>query len=223
MSVSIKNFSSQVRAAYDNAVFSGRMQRLVINIRTGEFWVEQAPPSFHGRPPLFEDDKEKNTLAESNRKNFIDSLEEKEKNEGNRQSPYSSDDNPIYYSIRSIPIVQKKILAPIKWFEVNDSIISKQSLSGNIVFAKFMSGLSSVAYEYSTIASATDPKETKYGYIYFLPEGYTTPSSIQLAVKNHSNMISENEQKYTLNLNTLTGQLDLLEGFQDANFKLSKK
>ena len=135
MSVSIKNLSSQIHGAYDNAIFSGRMQRMIINIKTGEFWVEEAPMDYNGRPPLI--DEAKNTLMESNKKTFLDMLDEKQKNDSNRQSPYSSDDNPIYYSIRSIPVVQRKVLLPVKWNEVSDSVISKQSLSGNVVFAKF--------------------------------------------------------------------------------------
>ena len=221
MSVSIKNLSSQIHGAFDNAIFSGRIQRMIINIKTGEFWVEEAPMDYNGRPPLV--DEAKNTLMESNKKNYLDMLDEKQKNDSNRQSPYSSDDNPIYYSIRSIPVVQKKVLLPVKWNEVSDSIISKQSLSGNVVFAKFMSGLSTSVYEYSVVAQSSNPKDTKYGYIYFLPDGTATPTSIQLGSKNSVNAVSENGPQYTLNLNTLTGQLNLLEGFQDANFKLPKK
>lgn len=221
MSVSIRNLSSQIRSAYDNAVFSGHMQRMVINIKTGEFWVEQAPQNFNGRPPLSLD--ENDPLQVSNKQNYLEMLDEKFQNLSHRQSPYSSEDNPIYYSIRSIPVVQKNILQPIKWLEVNDGIISRQFLPGRVIFAKFMSGLSSQVYEYTSIVSSSNSQQNKFAYIYFLPDGTTTPTSIQLAIKNKNNMISENDAKYTLNLNTLTGQSYLLEGFQDANFKLPNK
>ncbi|MES2614218.1 MAG: type II secretion system protein [Bdellovibrionota bacterium] len=221
MSTSIRNFSSAIRSAYDNAVFSGRVQRMVIDIRKGAFWVEQAPPGFNGRPPLFDNDK--NTLQESSKKRLLESLEEKAKNGDHRASPYSSEDNPIFYTLRSIPVVQKKILIPAKWIEVSDGVISKKSLLGSVVVAKFISGLSTTSLEYASVAQSTDSKETKYGYIYFLPNGTATPTSIQLGIKNSDNMISEDGLKYTLNLNTLTGVTNLLEGFQDANFKLPKK
>ncbi len=223
MSVSIKNLSGQIRAAYDNAIFSGRLQRMVVNIKTSEYWVEQAPSNFKGRPPLFTDVKSEVNIDENNRKNFLEKMEEKEKNQYHRQSPYSSEDNPIYYTIRSIPIIQKNVFLPIKWLEVSDSIISKQKLVGSVVFAKFISGLSKEVYEYSNIAISTNNTENVYCYIYFFSDGTATPTSIQLGIKTTANLISEDDAKYTLNLNTLTGQSYLLEGFQDANFTLPKK
>jgi prepilin-type N-terminal cleavage/methylation domain-containing protein len=223
MSVSITNLSSQIRSAYDNAIFTGRMQRMVFDVRHGEFWTEQAPPNFRGRPPLVENDKTKDQLKESNKKAFLDMLNEKEQNGANRQSPYSSDENPVFYTSRSIPVVQKSILEHKEWSEVSDSLIKKTSLSGKIVFAKFSSSLNPTPIEFSYFASLTDKNETKYAYIYFLPDGTTTSTSIQLGVSVDNIKITENDLKFTLNLNTLTGQINLLEGFQDANFKLSTK
>ena len=224
MSTAIRSISSQVRGAYDNALFTGRIQRLVFNLPKGEFWTEEAPSDFDGRPPLFQSDSTRASLKESNRKAYIEQLKEKEKNQAKRPSILSTDNNPIYYTIRSIPIAQKSVLRDISWSEVKDPTISKQTFPSGVVISKFLSGLNSSPIEYSSYSSNTDPaKEGPFAYIYFLPDGSTTPTSIQLGTKDKNNQISEYDLKFTLNLNTLTGQVQLLEGFQDANFKLPKK
>lgn len=88
-----------------------------------------------------------------------------------------------------------------------------------------LTSLSAKKYDYVEIFSNSDKTKKEYAYIYFLPNGTATSTSIKLAMQNKNNpsAISEEGPKYTLNLNSLTGECNLLEGFQDANFSLPKK
>ena len=221
-SVSITNITSQITATYDDAVFTGRQHRMVFDIKEGTFWTEEAPPDYQGRAPLFIDSQEDQVLQDK-KNDFIANLADKMQNNPKRPSLYSKEDKPTYYSLRSIPQVQSHVLTPVKWEIVNDATVSKKSLAGGVVFAKFSSALFLKPLDYHAMINSREENEKFYGYIYFFPDGTCTPSSIQIALKNKNNEISNSDLKYTLNLNTLTGQVHLLEGFQDANFKISTK
>lgn len=226
MSTALRNLTGQVRAAYDNAIFTGRLQRMIFNIKTGEYWLEQAPLGFEGRPPLIDTDSETDSMIKKDKRNdLVKFLDDKAKNLSNRQMPTSTTTNIKYYSLRSIPIVQRKILRPVEWREINDAVTYRQKLPGQIIFAQISLGISPKKYEYVEINSNSDKSKKEYAYIYFLPNGTTTPISIKLATRQdkNENAIDDNGPKYTINLNTLTGESHLLEGFQDANFTLPKK
>lgn len=226
MSTSLRNLTSQIRSAYDDAIFSGRIHRMVFDIKTGEYWVEQAPLGYEGRPPLLDSDSESDSLQRRDKRNeLLKNLEEKYKDLADRPMPTTNTSENKTYSIRSIAIVQRKVLKPVDWKEINDAVIFRQKLASSIVFAQVLTSLSAKKYDYVEIFSNSDKTKKEYAYIYFLPNGTATSTSIKLAMQNKNNpsAISEEGPKYTLNLNSLTGECNLLEGFQDANFSLPKK
>ncbi len=226
MSSSLRSLTGQIRAAYDDAIFSGRLHRMIFDIKTGEYWVEQAPLGFEGRPPLMDSDSESESLLNKDKRNdLIKLFAEQYRNNSDRQMPTSTVSNMKYYSIRSIPVVQRKILKPIEWREINDAVTYRQKLQGNVVFAQILSAVSSKKFDFVAIANNNDKSKKEYAYIYFLPNGTATATSIKLATrsKNIETSINEEGPKFTINLNSLTGESNLLEGFQDANFTLPKK
>ncbi len=223
MSSSLKTLTATIHESYNDALFSKRMHRMVLNIKTGEYWVEEAPVDFKGRPPLIQGESLNTSIKEDAIKSFLDTMNEKAKNQSKREIQTSSNSNPTYYSLRSIPEVQRDVLIPIKWIEVNTSTITKNKLNGDVIFAKFVSGISSKVVEYNDVKNKPDGDENNFCTIYFLIDGVTTPASIQLAIKNKDDEIDDTASKYTVYLNSLTGQSSLLEGFQDANFTIPKK
>nr|BFD32761.1 hypothetical protein GTC16762_23790 [Pigmentibacter ruber] len=225
MSTSLRNLTAQIRSAYDDAIFSGRMHRMVFDIKNSEFWVEQAPLGYEGRPPLLDSDSESESLQKRDKRaEILKILDEKYKDLADRPMPTTSGDNKNY-SIRSIAVVQRKVLKPVDWKEINDAVIYRQKLSSGIIFAQVLSSLSAKKFDYVEILSSSDKTKKEFAYIYFLPNGTATSTSIKLAManKDNPNTISETGPKYTLNLNSLTGECNLLEGFQDANFSLPKR
>ncbi|APJ03274.1 prepilin-type N-terminal cleavage/methylation domain-containing protein [Silvanigrella aquatica] len=226
MSSALRNVTAQIRNAYDDAIFSGRLNRMIFDIKSGEYWVEQAPLGFEGRPPLPDTDSEIDSLAKQDKKKqLLKSFDEKAKNSASREMTGSTSTNPKYYSSRSIPVVQRKILRPLAWREINDSVTYRQKLPGNIVFAQISSMVSLKKYDYVEVLSSQDKTKKVYAYIYFLPNGTATPASVKLGTtqSNNKNALDDEGPRYTINLNTLTGESHLLEGFQDANFTIPKK
>jgi prepilin-type N-terminal cleavage/methylation domain-containing protein len=220
-SISITNLSSQIRATYDNAVFTGRMNRIVVDLREGEFWTELAPPGYRGRAPAFEED-DSDQLAEK-KKAFLNYLSDKMKSEPQRpMATMGKNMTQRYYSNRSLLEIQKKVLSPPFWSESKDDSLSRHALASGVVFYQFASVLSRQPLKFAEVISNSEKDPKRFGYIYFLPDGTLTPTSIQIAMVNKEQRILDNDLKYTLNLNTLTGQVYLLEGFQEANFKNAK-
>lgn len=223
MSTSLKSVTTTIRETYTEALFSKRMHRMVFDLRSSEYWVEQAPADFKGRPPLEKENDLQYRIEEDALKTFLTRMEEKAKNDSKRQMQSSTSENPSYYSLRSIPEVQKDVLIPITWSEVETSTITRSKLTGDVIFAHFFSGLNTDAMHYQNVLRDSDKEKKHFAYIYFLPDGTTTATSIQFAVKTADGDIDENGPKFTLYLNTLTGQSSLLEGFQNANFSFPKR
>ncbi|WP_246164805.1 hypothetical protein [Fluviispira multicolorata] len=226
MSTSLRNFTSQVRSSYNNAIFTGRLHRMVIDIKNSEYWVEQAPLGYEGRPPPVENtDAADGLLKKDRRKKLLEDFDDRAKLLMNRELGTSTASNKKFYTIRSIPIIQRNVLRPINWEEINDSIIYKQKFLSKVVVAKFLTGLSSKELTFESIARDSDKNKKEFGYIYFLPNGLLTPTSLQFTSKsgNESTLLDQNGPKFTININTLTGQSRLLEGFQNADFTPPKK
>lgn len=203
----IQALSSQVRLSYDDALFSGNIHRMVFNVKTGEFWTEEAPKNFSGRALLSGSESES---IQKMKKDYLD--------DWNKISERATSEEKL---VLEIPIVQRKVLNPANWTEIKNNLIFKQKFSGNLVFAQIKTNLSSKPLEYqSAKIEANDPEN--FAYLYFFPSGISTSISFWLGFRKADQTINDNAPKYTLNLNTLTGQLKLLQGFEDANFQLSK-
>lgn len=215
---SMRQLLSQIRAAYDDSVFLHRTHRLVFNVKTGVYWVEASPIGFKGRPPAMLGKNEESALKKDAKKRLFESFSDIAKNSSRRESPLSSYGNPIYYTVRSIPVVQKQVLMPPEWREVNDAVIFKQSFASGVVCARFSTNLTEKPIEFSDVSKNTDDDPKNFAFIYFLPDGTTSAASLQISLLNEHGAVADDALKYTLNLDTLTGQSRLVLGFDDANF-----
>jgi prepilin-type N-terminal cleavage/methylation domain-containing protein len=216
ISVGMKDFLAQVQATQDDAVLSGQIRRMVINIKKGEYWAETPPPSFVGRPPLVS--SRADSMFEDSKKTLYEFFSQSEKNESNRQSNLSTSDNPIYYSIRSIPLVRKDILQAQPWLSAMGSGLSKQNLPREVAVSHFSSILMRNVLEYESGSVFATKDDSLYGYIYFFGDGTLSDTSIQFASLNGDGHIEVDGQKYTIQLSPLTGKADILEGEQEPEF-----
>lgn len=210
MSMSLRELAGTMRGAYDNSILSGRMNRLVLSLRTGEYWVEAAPFNFSGRPSIVDGekpvgDKRKDDynirLVEDLDKLFLDP-----RKAGAGQSERS-------YSVRSILAVQRHVLKDKKWEEVEDSVLTRRRLPTGLVFW-------SVATEgMSRAISQSDLRDGETAYIYFYPWGEAIRAQIQISTQpQEGGGTDEKAPKSTLVLDSLSGQSSILDGLQDADF-----
>ena len=209
VSLALRDVTNTIRATYDNAILTGRTHRLVLHLEKSEYWAEAAPLGFEGRPPLAaaEGFSASESFKEDARKRL---LEELDKATEEPRKPQDKEDKA--YSQRSFLVAQRAALNPIKWFEINDSLLYKRSLPGSVVFA---AGATDTMVEKMSFDKA---EEKDFVYIYFFPQGEIQQSVIQLALQLEKKQIKEDGPKFSLFLDPLTGHTQILEGFQDPEF-----
>jgi general secretion pathway protein H len=207
MALALRDFSSTIRSVFDSAILTGRSHRLVLDFKTGQYWVEAAPLGYIGRPPRAIDEKDQTSIQEDQRTRLIEELGKAVVEP--RKVP---DDEKRNYSVRSILVNQRGTLEPIRWSEVSDSVLFRRSLPGSVRFASLATDQMGEKKLRSEFA------EKEPGYIYFFPDGLASQAAIQLGIVGDDDTIKDDGIKYTLFLDPLTGRSQLLEGFQDAEF-----
>ncbi len=230
MSVALRDFAAQARATANSALLSGTMHRLVLDIKNGVYWTERPPEGREDldgrRPPSVLTNSADNTetsLQNDRRRALQREFEETARIRSSRQMFSTMVEDKKFYSLRSIPVVQRKVLNPISWQEEENNLLFRRQLPGNIVFAQFLSELLKEKVEYELLAHQ-DKNEHYYVYIYFLPNGVVTASTIGFATKMslNSHAINRTGLKYTLRFYGMTGgegsQAQLQQGFVEKLF-----
>ncbi|MBM3381378.1 MAG: type II secretion system protein [Betaproteobacteria bacterium] len=210
MSMALRELSGTLRATYDNAVLSGRINRLVLNLKTSEYWVEAAPPGFNGRPSAQSIDRSASEQRlEDSRARLLEELE-RAASEVRKAGGGNSERS---YSVRSILVAQRGSLKEAKWTEIEDAILTRRRLPTGLLFW-------SVATEgMQRAASFTELRDGETAFIYFFPWGEAIRAQIQLASQlPEGGGLDERSPKNTLALDSLSGRSSILEGLQEAEF-----
>jgi prepilin-type N-terminal cleavage/methylation domain-containing protein len=213
MSMSLRDLTGHLRATYDSAVLTGQVHRVVIQPKKRIYWSEAAPLGISiSRPPSFEGaDSSEATRKEQDREKLLEELNEVEK------EPRQSADAKRIYQSRSILVLRKSVLKPIKWLTVEDSVLKKRQLHGSIAFASIFAENMQEKWELQN-ANESEPIS-----LYFFPSGETLQAQLQLGLADAQGTLVAGGPQYTVVLDALTGQSELLEGFQDAEFVKSNK
>lgn len=218
----IHNISSQIKLTYDDTIFTGRVHRMIFDIKNGTFWTEIAPEKFKGRAPVLTEESKNQNIEKIK---YFDRFNDEANSAKILEQP-----------ILEIPVEQRAVLGNSGslcnnqkncWRSSSNKLISSKQFAGNLVFVRITTGLSETPLIFtsnlkSSPTESKAPEEKNLAYIYFFPDGSTTPASFQLGFRDENWNIDTNALKYTLNLNIFTGQLKLLQGFQEANFELPK-
>lgn len=214
MSMALRDLAGTMRATYDNAVLSGRINRLAMNLKSGEYWVEQAPMGFVGRPSAQSADRSaKEQRLDDSRARLLEDLE-KASTDLRKASGGNSERT---YSVRSILVAQRSVLKASKWDMVEDAILTRRALPSGLLFW-------SVAIDGMPRAmSHTDLSEGEVAFVYFFPWGEASRAQIQIATQaQEGGGIDEKSPRNTLSLDALSGQSSILDGLQEADFLQEK-
>lgn len=205
MSLTLRELTLTMRNTYDSAVLTGRVHRLVIEIKKGVYWAEQAPLGYQGRPPLVQNDEESARAEE--RARLLEELNQA------AADPRKASDGEREYTNRSILVLKRNILSPIRWAEVDDAVLFRRSVPGNVGFVSIFTPAMEEKMEYTT---ATDKD---VAFLYFFPSGEAIPAAIQLAILNGEASFAEDGPRFTVKLDALTGHSEILDGLIDVDFK----
>jgi prepilin-type N-terminal cleavage/methylation domain-containing protein len=212
MSLALRDLSTNLRATYDSAVLSGRIHRLVIHPTTSEYWAEQAPLGYEGRPPVAtsEDSSATAGFNADARARLLEDLEKALSDP--RRSTKASQSDERFYSTRSMLVQQRTALKPLKWSEVDDAVLYKRSLPGDVVFVNTVTDAMKNKLEFQQAG------EKDFAYIYFFPSGEVQQAAVQLGLRTGEKEVNMEGPKFTLFLDPLSGHSELVEGFQEPEF-----
>ncbi len=197
MRQTLAEVTGTIRAAYEQAIFQSQTHRIVIDPFNNEYWVESSKTEYT-RPPMYlsGDDKETRTR-------YYTELDDMSKTQ---RKMTNKDD--AFYRIRSLVYYQRSYFKINNWTEVNDSLLTRRKLPGDVAFFSLASEIQTEKLESSKFT------KDSFVYIYFSPSGGTQKAMIQLTVKNSDDA----SPKYTIILDGLTGKSDIIEGFKDVDF-----
>lgn len=207
MTLALRDFSAHVRAVFDSAILTGRVHRIVLDMKTGEYWPEAAPLGYIGRAPRPVRDIDRSIAADDAKRRLQESLDESA-----AQPRKSAVDEERFYRVRSVMVNQRRALAPVNWSEVNDAVLFRQALPGKVRFAALATD------QMTEKKGRSDFAEEEFGQIFFYPDGSASQAMIQFGIEGDDGAIAEDAVKYTLFVDPLTGRSQLVEGFQDAEF-----
>lgn len=205
MSAALRDFTNALRSTYDSAVLTGKVHRMVLQPKTGAYWSEEAPAELTGRPPVVVEEKADQQAEE--RVRLLEDLNQA------AADPRKAADGKRAYTNRSILVVQRKVFMPLKWTEVDDSMLTRRTLPASIVFVSARTPAMSEKLEYTKVTE----KET--AVIYFFPSGEAQQASIQFGSVKDGTTIDESGPKQTVILESLSGQSQIVEGFYEVDFK----
>jgi prepilin-type N-terminal cleavage/methylation domain-containing protein len=211
MRTAVSNVASTIRGAYDAAILTNRIHRLAFKIKTGEYWAEALPAGFVGRSPQSAQDTREVAEAQQARSRLKEELDK-----AAAEPRKSSEDENRFYNARSILVIRRSVLNPIEWKEIDDPILFRRKLPGNVVFAVMQTDQMSEPVKFN------DAKDTDMAYIYFYPNGETQLASVQIGLLGNQKLVDENGPKFTLNPDPVSGRTEVLEGFIEPEF-LHKK
>ncbi|MEY4064679.1 MAG: hypothetical protein RIR26_887 [Pseudomonadota bacterium] len=210
MAMALRELTGSLRSTYDQAVLTGRVHRLVLNLRSGEYWVEAAPTGFTGRPSIQTVEKSSaEQRAEDSRARLLEDLE-KAATEVRKAAGGNEDRS---YAVRSILVVQRGVLRQTKWGEVEDAILTRRTLPAGLLFWSVATDGMDKPMHYS------ERREAENAFVYFYPWGEAIRAQIQLASQApEGGGLDEKSPRNTVVLDALTGQSSILEGLQEADF-----
>ena len=217
MNHSLRDITTTLRATYDDTILSGRVHRVAIVPKTGAFWVEQAPLGYEGRPPLSSEESASDSFNKDARVRLKEELDKIAADKRKAEAKGGAGAEQRFYSSRSILVAQRRILDPIKWSEIDDTILYKRELPSSVVFAELQTDTMRNKLEYANAS------EKDVAYIYFFPSGEAQQATLHIATKSEDKTVNETGPKFTINLDPLSGHSELLEGFQDAEFVKDSK
>jgi len=211
LSQTILEFAGSVKGTYDNAILERRLHRLVIDMKTGEYWTEAAPLS--SSLIRIPSQKTKTGWDEMEKQRYLEEIKiEKENNQKILETANPSEDKKVYYNSHSIILEKYSNLNNPSWEMIQDILLQKRSLPSDMIFQKIKTTFQMQVFEYQGEMSSQVS-------IFFFPHGQAEPAVIYLGRKPlENNPASEIIQIFRIDKST--GRLELLSPQEAENESL---
>lgn len=201
-------FGGDVRNAYDLSVLSGKTYRMVVEMNTGDYWLEVA-------------DRKNIKMATDGSDRDLNPDEEKE-----RQAAFD-DDFAEYEELSGLVVVDpetdleikpespvttaKEKLRPPQWRKVDAMEWGARSLGPELMVTKMQ------AEHHANVQDLLEIGENAVGMIYFFPSGYVERSYLNVYYRDSDMVPDEGEEPYTIIINPNEGTAEITTGLKEID------
>ena len=199
---------SDIRAAYDEAILSGRAHRLVFHLASGDYWLESTKKAnfYLGNSKL-----DRDLTGEEVDSQNAEFEEEFTKYTELAIEPITDPATGEKINFRSPVIKAKERLRPARWSRVTRGEWSKRSLGPDLLSGKFM------ASHHSQPITLEGLGEEAVAHLYFLPVGYVEKARMHIYYQSEPGQIDENETPYTMTTSPHEGATTLIDGIEEID------
>ena len=207
--LSLSQFTTSVRTAFDLSVLKGQPYRMRINLATGEYFLET---------PVRELTRLKVSKVASDMEEDLSGEKEGEfealKEDLEAEAPAEVVSLVDESKVAPISPVLKKLsfIAPVKWALVESLEWGKKRLGSDLVFQDLR------AEHHTTLQVLAEMGEKAYAYLYFFPNGYVEKAVFHITEGLGGTEINDSAKPYTLTTNSLSGTVDIRDGYEELEF-----
>lgn len=202
--------TSAVRTAFDMAVLYRKPYRLVFELQSGDYWLEETDRRDF-LPGDLEMDRD---LTEMEEKEAIENFDQEFEEYVDLAGQEIDDpENDRTFSPESPVLQAKDKLRPAKWTRVDSREWKERSLGPDFIIASLQ------AEHHGEKQTAGDLEEQARAMIYFYPAGYVERAVIHIARRKGDAGIDENEPGYTLVTHPWLGTAEVVPGTEEINVK----
>jgi prepilin-type N-terminal cleavage/methylation domain-containing protein len=199
--------NSDVRAAYDLSVLSGKPYRLVFQLRSGDYWLE----STDALDVKLGDDKVETDPSEEEVKNKEEEFESKFQEYVNMLGDAVTDPNSSHKVPQSSPVIQAKdILRGPVWAKVETLEWQTRSLGEGLIIKDMQA-----EHHRRKISLEEDGPEAR-AFIFFFPTGYVERAVIHIYYTRDEGVIDEEKEPYTFQTKPWEGVSVIDNGYTEV-------
>ena len=204
----LAQFGADVRNAYDLSVLSGKTYRMVIQMNSGDYWLERADRKYVrigsielDRDLNPEEEKELQEVFESNFEEYVDLA----------GTAIVDPETDKEIQPTSPVITARDRLRPPNWTRVDALEWRNRSLGPDLIVMQMQ------AEHHSGPQNLQDIGEDAVGMIHFFPAGYVERAYLHVYYKKSNMVPDEEEEPYTIVINPNEGTAEITSGLKEVN------
>lgn len=204
----LNQLASDVRSAFDMSVLTKKTYRLVFELASGNYWLEEASTE----QVFLGSDKADRDLTESEEKDeqlaFDAKLQEYTELAGQTvNDPENEKEIPP-----TSPVLQaKNVLKKPTWSRIENMEWGMRSLAPALIIQDMQSE------HHASKQSFQELGQDARAMIYFFPNGYVQKAVLHIAYRKGDAEIDDSQEPYTVVTNPHEGTADILSGYVEVN------
>lgn len=200
--------SGDIRNAFDRAVLTGKNHRIVFNLVSGEYHLEETDSQqiFTGGEKQGQDPTEEE--SEKLDEEFKEKLKSYKDLAGEEVSVPNSEEKIEATS----PVTEaSERIQPPKWQKVDSTEWGPRSIGPELIFMDLQ------AEHHATKQTADELGEKARAFIYFFPSGYVERAVIHVGYRKNDREVDETQSPYTFKTSPMVGIASIESGYLELD------